>query len=144
MCGAEFAIARAADRGVELFSLRKSPRTGNEIYEPGRPCGRGLTETAANEMGLDVGTPVATSLIDAHAGGLGMIGIGLENSTDFRNRLGKRVPRCGVGCKKTKKKTNPKTVRRSDSDGSRPREYLLRWYIQSVKKKNVFILYISL
>jgi len=40
-------------------------------------------------MGLVVGTPVATSLIDAHAGGLGMIGVGSKNSTDFRHRLGK-------------------------------------------------------
>lgn len=42
-------------------------------------------------MGLTVGTPVATSLIDAHAGGLGMIGVGLKDpsSVDFRNRLGK-------------------------------------------------------
>jgi len=39
-------------------------------------------------MGLAVGTPVATSLIDAHAGGLGMIGIGLKNQTDFKHRLG--------------------------------------------------------
>lgn len=61
------------------------------IYEPGRPCGRGLTEAAASEMGLNVGTPVATSLIDAHAGGLGMIGVGLKNSTDFRNRLGTHI-----------------------------------------------------
>lgn len=39
-------------------------------------------------MGLAVGTPVASSLIDAHAGGLGMIGVGLKNSNTFRNRLG--------------------------------------------------------
>lgn len=63
--------------------------TGNEILEPGQSCGNGLTESAAREMGLVVGTPVATSLIDAHAGGLGMIGVGLKNATDFRNRLGK-------------------------------------------------------
>jgi len=64
-------------------------QTGNEIIEPGRPCGCGLTEKAAIEMGLNIGTPVATSLIDAHAGGLGMIGVGLKNqATDFKNRLG--------------------------------------------------------
>jgi len=39
-------------------------------------------------MGLTVGTPVATSLIDAHAGGLGMIGIGSTNPTEFKHRLG--------------------------------------------------------
>lgn len=64
-------------------------QTGNEIVEPGRQCGRGLTENAAKEMGLIVGTPVATSLIDAHAGGLGMIGVGLKDPENFKNRLGK-------------------------------------------------------
>lgn len=65
--------------------------TGNEIVEPGRPCGCGLTEDAARDMRLEVGTPVAASLIDAHAGGLGMIGVGLsDRPADFKNRLGKK------------------------------------------------------
>ena len=38
---------------------------------PGAPCGKGLTSEAATELGLDPGTPVATSIIDAHAGALG-------------------------------------------------------------------------
>ena len=33
--------------------------------------GNGLTLQSANEMGLLPGTTVATSLIDAHAGGVG-------------------------------------------------------------------------
>lgn len=38
---------------------------------PGAPCGAGLKEDVAEELGLLAGTPVATSLIDAHAGGIG-------------------------------------------------------------------------
>lgn len=60
--------------------------------EPGQPCGNGLTKNTAREMGLKVGTPVATSLIDAHAGGLGMISVGLKSQiADFKNRLGERL-----------------------------------------------------
>ena len=44
---------------------------GHDVREPGEPCGNGLTEEAARELGLNVGTAVATSLLDAHAGGIG-------------------------------------------------------------------------
>ena len=47
-------------------------RIGIEIQEPGLPVGRGLEAGAAKELGLSVGTPVATAIIDAHAGGIGM------------------------------------------------------------------------
>ena len=46
-------------------------RIGTEIQEPGLPVGRGLEATVAKEVGLPVGTPVATAIIDAHAGGIG-------------------------------------------------------------------------
>lgn len=46
---------------------------------------------AAAELGLLKGTPVGTSLIDAHAGGLGMIGCYASDvSPHFSNRLGAR------------------------------------------------------
>ena len=44
---------------------------GQDVQVPGDPCGNGLTEDAARELGLNVGTPVATSVLDAHAGGIG-------------------------------------------------------------------------
>ena len=45
---------------------------GSRVQSPGEACGSGLTEQSARDLGLKVGTPVGTSLIDAHAGGLGM------------------------------------------------------------------------
>jgi len=48
-----------------------------------------LSTKAAAELGLLKGTPVGTSLIDAHAGGLGMLGCYAPDvSPNFSNRLG--------------------------------------------------------
>ena len=44
---------------------------GNKVQFPGQAVGRGLTLQASGELGLLEGTVVATSLIDAHAGGVG-------------------------------------------------------------------------
>jgi D-ribulokinase len=54
-------------------------KIGNEIVTPGTPLGGGLSKSAAQDFGLLEGTPVAASLIDAHAGGVGTIG-GREKS----------------------------------------------------------------
>src|SRR6476659_6872393 len=54
-------------------------KIGNEIVAPGTPLGGGLSKSAAQDFGLLEGTPVAASLIDAHAGGVGTIG-GREKS----------------------------------------------------------------
>ena len=40
------------------------------IQLPGQPVGCGLSIKSAIDLGLNPGTSVATSLIDAHAGGL--------------------------------------------------------------------------
>ena len=57
---------------------------------PGHPVGFGLSLTAAKELDLLEGIPVGTSIIDAHAGGLGMLGCNATNvSSDFSSRLGK-------------------------------------------------------
>ncbi|XP_057966759.1 uncharacterized protein LOC131156980 isoform X6 [Malania oleifera] len=48
-------------------------KIGRSVAFPGHPLGSGLTQAAAKELGLVVGTPVGTSLIDAHAGGVGVM-----------------------------------------------------------------------
>jgi FGGY-family pentulose kinase len=48
-------------------------RIGTTVRPLGERLG-GLSEPAAMELGLRPGTPVAVSIIDAHAGGLGMLG----------------------------------------------------------------------
>lgn len=48
-------------------------RIGTDVRPMGERAG-GLTERAARELGLAPGTAVAVSIIDAHAGGLGLLG----------------------------------------------------------------------
>jgi D-ribulokinase len=50
-------------------------RIGTEIVPGGTALGQGLTAQAAADLGLKPGTAVAAGLIDAHAGGLGSIGV---------------------------------------------------------------------
>ena len=46
-------------------------RIGTTVLSPGEAVGAGLTKEVGRELGLPTGTPVATAIIDAHAGGLG-------------------------------------------------------------------------
>lgn len=48
-------------------------KIGRSVAFPGHPLGSGLTPDAAKELGLVAGIPVGTSLIDAHAGGVGVM-----------------------------------------------------------------------
>src|SRR6267142_277217 len=60
--------------GLGDLVFDKYVKIGTEIVAPGTPLGAGLTKSAAHDFGLLEGTPVAASLIDAHAGGVGTIG----------------------------------------------------------------------
>ncbi|UDF28746.1 UNVERIFIED_ORG: FGGY-family carbohydrate kinase [Roseateles sp. XES5] len=64
-------------RGIGLGVLADEDfaRIGQRVVEPGTPVGTGLTARAAGELGLAVGTPVAAGMIDAHAGGIGTVGV---------------------------------------------------------------------
>ncbi|KAL1467230.1 hypothetical protein MTO96_042315 [Rhipicephalus appendiculatus] len=62
---------------------------GQEFLPPGAPCGSGVSMEAATELGLEKGTPVATSIIDGHAGGLGLLGCEADGKfpEEFSRRL---------------------------------------------------------
>ncbi|SMC49790.1 FGGY-family carbohydrate kinase [Rhizobium sp. RU36D] len=62
--------------GLEELAAEGFARIGTEIVEPGTRLGQGLTAEAAQAMGLKPGTAVAAGMIDAHAGGIGTVGIG--------------------------------------------------------------------
>uniref|UniRef100_A0A9E8A2L6 FGGY-family carbohydrate kinase n=1 Tax=Bosea sp. NBC_00436 TaxID=2969620 RepID=A0A9E8A2L6_9HYPH len=70
-------------RGIGLDDLADDgfSRIGNEIVPGGTALGQGLTEQAAAELGLKPGTAVAAALIDAHAGGVGSVGVHSSHGT---------------------------------------------------------------
>lgn len=65
--------------GLEDLALNNFKRIGPNASQIGSRIGEGLSESAAQEMGLKQGTPVGVSIIDAHAGGIGMIGLSEED-----------------------------------------------------------------
>lgn len=73
--------------GLGDLADEKFRRIGTRIRPMGEPLGRGLTEKSARELGLLAGTPVGVSVIDAHAGGLGMLGASLDGKTTPEGRL---------------------------------------------------------
>ncbi|WP_159948923.1 FGGY-family carbohydrate kinase [Rhizobium sp. 18065] len=62
--------------GLGVLAGEGFARIGTNIVEPGTALGTGLTVEAAEAMGLAAGTAVAAGMIDAHAGGIGTVGIG--------------------------------------------------------------------
>ncbi len=61
--------------GLEDLVEEKFQRLGTDVQPMGQPVGEGLSRQAAEELGLLPGTAVGVSIIDAHAGGVGMIGL---------------------------------------------------------------------
>jgi FGGY-family pentulose kinase len=66
-------------------------RIGTDIRPMGSPVTGGLSLQAATELGLLQGTPTATSIIDAHAGALGIIGASLDNQPVTQDILETRM-----------------------------------------------------
>ena len=56
-------------------------RIGDRVVDPGTALGQGLTVAAAADLGLLPGTAVSAGMIDAHAGGIGSVGIGGDPAT---------------------------------------------------------------
>ncbi len=61
--------------GLGVLAEEDFARIGQRVVEPGTPLGAGLTAQAADELGLVAGTPVGAGMIDAHAGGIGTVGV---------------------------------------------------------------------
>lgn len=64
--------------GLPEIPAESYARIGQTIVAPGTQLGEGLTERAAQQMGLPPGIPVGAGLIDAHAGGVGTVGANPE------------------------------------------------------------------
>lgn len=61
--------------GLHELTENNFARIGQNIEPMGTSIGSGLNAKAAQDLGLREGTPVGVSIIDAHAGGIGMIGL---------------------------------------------------------------------
>ncbi|MDV7143943.1 FGGY-family carbohydrate kinase [Tropicimonas sp. TH_r6] len=71
--------------GLEELAGTGHAAIGEAFAAPGAPCGR-LNAQAAEELGLRPGTAVAASMIDAHAGAVGTLGMELGEA-DITARL---------------------------------------------------------
>ena len=77
--------------GLGDLVTEKYRRIGTTVRPMGSPVGNGLSEQAAKELGLSAGTAVGASIIDAHAGGLGVLGAVEEGETLTAEILNSRV-----------------------------------------------------
>ena len=69
-------------------------RIGTTVRPMGERAGT-LTESAAKELGLTPGIPVGVAIIDAHAGGLGLLGIEIDGRRPGEEELGQRLALIG-------------------------------------------------
>jgi D-ribulokinase len=77
--------------GLGDLVAEKYRRIGDLVRPMGSPVGNGLSEQASKELGLPVGTAVGASIIDAHAGGLGVLGAVDKGETLTPEVLNSRV-----------------------------------------------------
>lgn len=81
--------------GLEDIAKEGFARLGRKVRPMGEAVGQGLSWRAAHELGLVPGTPVGVSIIDAHAGGLGMLGARLDGAAPTTAKLNRRLALIG-------------------------------------------------
>ncbi len=81
--------------GLEQIVDENYTRIGTQIRPMGEAIGNGLTEQAAKDMGLKSGTPVGVSTIDAHAGGIGVIGTAINGNSPSQDDMETRLALIG-------------------------------------------------
>jgi len=64
---------------IDLYDIFDHNRVGNNIEDLGKPAGL-IDPVIAHELGLSKNTIVAVGVIDAHAGGIGLLGSAFENT----------------------------------------------------------------
>ena len=68
------------DTGLEEFVSSGYGQIGKIIRQVGEAVGNGLNKTSAHETGFLENTSVGVAMIDAHAGGLGLLGMAAEGA----------------------------------------------------------------
>lgn len=81
--------------GLADLAAEKFRRIGQRVRPMGESLGRGLSRRAARELGLAEGTPVGVSIIDAHAGGLGLLGARIGGKAPRAASLNRRIALIG-------------------------------------------------
>lgn len=76
-----------AEVGLSDLLENNALKIGADVNDVAASIGQGLSQQAAEELGLSVGTAVATSMIDAHAGGIGVLGAGLQSEDEYQRRI---------------------------------------------------------
>ncbi len=79
------------ETGLEEFISTGYEQIGKKIRQVGEAVGNGLNKKSADETGFEEHTSVGVAMIDAHAGGLGLLGMAADGSQegamDFERRL---------------------------------------------------------
>lgn len=81
--------------GLEDLAEDGFARIGARVRPMGEAAGRGLTLAAARDFGLREGTAVGVSIIDAHAGGLGVLGTSVKGVVPSEQTLEERLALIG-------------------------------------------------
>jgi len=97
--GSEESVGRWDETFFEEVGLEELAREGfSRIGQRVRPIGErvgGLTPKSAAELGLSPGIPVAVSIIDAHAGGLGLLGTPVDGRPLEEDEMEERLALIG-------------------------------------------------